>query len=232
MESDKIIGVIGGMGPMATDIFYRNLINLIDAKKDQDHPRVIIYSNPKIPDRTEFILGKGNDPSPELIKTARELEKMKVDIITIPCNTAHYFFDILQDSISTRILNMIRETYDYCGFNYPGLKGGLLSTSGTFKSGIYDKYFTDDLIKADPEIYENIVMEAIYGKTGIKSGNYQDSKRLLIRASDILIEKGAEYIIAGCTEIPVVLEEKDISVPLVDPMKVLAEKALEYIGYL
>ncbi|MFC1724811.1 aspartate/glutamate racemase family protein [candidate division KSB1 bacterium] len=232
MDSDRIIGVIGGMGPMATDMFFRHLINLIDANKDQDHPRIIIYSNPKIPDRTEFILGSGIDPCPELIKTAKELEKLNVDIITISCNTAHYFFDILQENISTKIINMIRETFEYCRINFPGLKGGLLSTSGTYKSGIYEKYFSDHLIKVDPEVYEKVIMEAIYGKTGIKSGNYLDSKKLLINASNILIDKGAEYIIAGCTEVPVVLEDKDITVPLIDPMRILAKKALEHIGYL
>ena len=231
MKKNRIIGVLGGMGPMATVIYYEHLINLMDAGKDQDHPEVIIYSNPKIPDRTDYILGKGDDPFPLLQKTAVKLEKFGVDVITIPCNTAHYFYEKLQSEISVKIINMIEEVFYYCSQNFEKRLGGLLSTTGTLKTGIYDKYFGQLLIKINQEAQENIVMEGIYGKRGVKSGNYDYSKKLLIKASEMLVREGAEYIIAGCTEIPIVLKTEDTTVPVIDPMRILAERALEYVGY-
>lgn len=231
MKEDKIIGILGGMGPMATVILYKHFINSLNVKKDQDHPKLIIYSNPKIPDRTGYTLGNGEDPYPLLQKTAADLENFGADVITIPCNTAHYFYDRLQSDISIKIINMIEETFHYCSGSFPDKTGGLLSTTGTLKTGIYDKYFGESLVKVECNAQENLVMNGIYGSRGIKSGNYNDSKKLLIKAANILIEKGADYIIAGCTEIPIVLKSEDIIVPLIDPMKILAEKALEYIGY-
>jgi len=231
MQEDNIIGVLGGMGPMATAVFYKHLINLADAKTDQEHPKVIIYSNPKIPDRTKYILGQADNPLEYLIFTAKELEKLNVSVITIPCNTAHYFYDELQKSIKIPILNMIKETQNYCIKKFANTKGGLLSTTGTIKTKIYDKYFGDKLIIPDSDIQENLVMEAIYSNYGIKSGGYVKPKELLIKTSEILIDRGAKYIVAGCTEVPIVLDDSDINVPLIDPMKILADKALKHIGY-
>ncbi|GAH53208.1 unnamed protein product, partial [marine sediment metagenome] len=107
---EKIIGILGGMGPEATVDLFHKIIKFTPAKKDQDHFRIIIDNNPKIPDRTAAILGKGEDPLPALQETARNLEKAGVDFIIIPCNTAHYFLPQIQKSVNIPVLNMIEET--------------------------------------------------------------------------------------------------------------------------
>jgi len=104
--NQKIIGILGGMGPEATLDLFHKIIKLTYAEKDQDHLRIIIDNNPKIPDRTDAISGTGKDPLPKLIVTAQILEKAGADFIIIPCNTAHYFISEIQQSIKIPILTL------------------------------------------------------------------------------------------------------------------------------
>lgn len=136
--SEKVIGILGGMGPEATiDLFYK-IIKLTPAEKDQDHLRIIIDNNPKIPDRIAAILGKGEDPLPVLQETARNLEKAGADFIIIPCNTAHYFLSSIQESIKIPILNMIEETAKETQKRIPQIqKVGLLASIGVYETKIY-----------------------------------------------------------------------------------------------
>jgi aspartate racemase len=110
----KTIGILGGMGPLATADLYRKIILHTKADKDQDHVHAIIDGNTNIPDRTAYIMGKGENPLPEMIKSARTLERAGVDFIIMPCNTAHHFFDQLAKSVNIPLLNM-RIKY-YCRF--------------------------------------------------------------------------------------------------------------------
>ncbi|GAH56604.1 unnamed protein product, partial [marine sediment metagenome] len=139
---EKIIGILGGMGPEATiDLFYK-IIKFTPAEKDQDHFRIIIDNNPKIPDRTAAILGKGEDPLPALQETARNLEKAGVDFIIIPCNTAHYFLPQIQKSVNIPVLNMIEETAKETRKRiFPIQKVGLLASMGIYKTEIYHQHF-------------------------------------------------------------------------------------------
>ncbi|AGT34197.1 hypothetical protein OCC_13515 [Thermococcus litoralis DSM 5473] len=135
---EKVIGILGGMGPLATVDLFKRIVLKTPAKKDQDHPRIIIYNNPKIPDRTAYILGKGENPLPELIDSAKKLEKWGADFIIMPCNTAHYFADEIQKAIKIPLINMIEETASYV--EALGVKRvGILATTGTIVSGIYQK---------------------------------------------------------------------------------------------
>ena len=106
--SEKIIGILGGMGPNATADLYLRIIRATPAKTDQDHLRVIIYSNPKVPNRSTAIIGSGQSPLPELIMAGRKLEESGADFIIIPCNTAHYFLQDLQKELGIPVLDMIR----------------------------------------------------------------------------------------------------------------------------
>ena len=225
---EKIIGILGGMGPEATiDLFYK-IIKLTPAKKDQDHLRIIIDNNPKIPDRTAAILGKGEDPLPALRETAQNLEKAGADFIIIPCNTAHYFLPSIQESVKIPILNMIEETAKETQQRIPQIKKvGLLASIGTYKTEIYHQQFKKYNIEV---IYPNEkdkeeVMKAIYA---VKAGDLSEEvKKNIISIAQKLIDKGAEAIIAGCTEIPLILKERDVSAPIIDPTQVLAKAAVQ-----
>ena len=214
------------MGPEATANLYMKIIRATKVEKDQDHFRVIIDSNPKIPDRTAAILYNGQSPVNEMVKTGKNLEKLGVDVALIPCNTAHYFIDEVQSQLSIPILNAIEEMNKYIKGNFPQVrKIGLLATSGTIKTGLYEKFINEiEILIPDKTSQEGKVMEAIYGDNGIKSGNTGDGPMELLRqASNDLIDRGAELIIAGCTEVGLALKAHHISKPLIDPMDVVAE---------
>ena len=119
---DRVIGILGGMGPEATLDLYRDIIRLTPAKRDQDHIRVLIYSNPKIPDRTMGIEQTGESPVPSLIESARILEKGGAGIIAMPCNAAHHFLPEIQRQITIPVLDMIEEACRRLCERFPGLE--------------------------------------------------------------------------------------------------------------
>ena len=225
--SEKIIGILGGMGPEATADLYLRIIRATNVKRDQDHPRVIIYSNSKVPDRTTAILEAGPSPLPELIRAGKRLEEAGADFIIIPCNTAHYFIDQLQKELRVPILNMIRLSAGKAEESYPKVrKAGLLASDGTVKSGLYRSAYGVagiDIMEPSPE-RQTEVMKAIYQY--IKAGNLIDGGLLLHGVAKDLVAAGAEMIICGCTEVSLVLKEGDLTVPILDPLQILAEAAV------
>ena len=225
--SEKIIGILGGMGPEATADLYMRIIKATPAKRDQDHPRIIIYSNSKVPDRTAAILGTGPSPLPELIRAGKRLEEAGADFIIMPCNTAHYFLEPLQKELRVPIINMIKLSASRVRNLYPQIKrAGLLATDGTVKSGLYLAAYAEtgvEMLQPAPEKQVE-VMKAIY--QCIKVGNLIDGGFLLRSIANELIAGGAEMIICGCTEVSLVLKDGDLPVPVLDPLQVLAEEAV------
>ncbi len=225
----KIIGILGGMGPEATSKLFQEIISITPASKDQEHLPIIIYNNPSIPDRTEAILYDGESPVPELVATAKILEKAGADFILMPCNAAHYFIDDIQKEISIPIINMLEETAKFINKNYSNAQSiGLLATSGTVESGIYNDVFDKfglSIIVPDKNTQEGFVMRAVYGEKGIKAGYKSFPRNLLKKAANELIGKGADIIVAGCTEIAIVITQKLFDFVVVDPSKILAEIA-------
>lgn len=224
--NDKIIGILGGMGPEATANLFMQIIKSTQATVDQDHFRVIIDSNVKIPDRTKFILGLGESPVNAMVETGKNLEKANVDVGCIPCITAHYFIEDIQKELSFPLLNALEELNNYIKSNYPDTKKiGILATTGTIKTGLFEKYLTNmDIIYPTETYQKEKVMEAIYGENGIKSGNTgAEPLNLLKDTSEHLIQNGAEIIISGCTEVSLVLNANNVTKPLLDPMDIVAQ---------
>ncbi len=224
---EKILGIIGGMGPEATAQLYMKIIKATKVKKDQEHFRIVIDSNPKIPDRTKAILGLGESPVPYIIETANNIKKMGADLACIPCITSHYFYDEIVEGTDLKIIHALEELNLYIHRQFPGIeKVGVLATTGTKNTKIFDRYLKDfTIIYPEDKVQDEYVMEAIYGEgTGIKSG-VTDGKPvdLLIEAGEHVIEKGAEVVILGCTEIGLVLKRDSLSKPSIDPMDVMAE---------
>lgn len=221
---EKVIGILGGMGPLATVELFKRIVLKTPAERDQDHPKIIIYNNPKIPDRTAFLLGKGTSPLPHLIEGAKKLEEWGADFIIMPCNTAHFFAQDIQREINIPLVSMIEETVKR--IESLGLKKvGLLATDGTIKGMVYHRALLRRGIKiALPDREDQRrVMRAIY--EGVKAGNLEWGREVMLRIAKNL-EKRSEGIIAGCTEVSVVLRRGDFGIPLIDPMDVIAEKAV------
>jgi len=230
MGTPKVIGVLGGMGPAATADFYRKIIRATPAKADQDHLKVLIYSNPQVPDRTAAIRGAGPDPLPILTASAQILVQGGAELITIPCATAHHYYDALQQSVGVPILHLIGETVTAVLADYPYSRHlGLLATTGTLETRLFERYFEPRgfvLVTPEPDIQASSVMEAIYA---VKRGEPDEAAGRLIRqAAHHLLGRGAEAILAGCTEVPLILQDGDVAVPVIDPTWILAQAAVRY----
>ncbi|MFA4647156.1 aspartate racemase [Pyrococcus kukulkanii] len=220
----KVIGILGGMGPLATVELFRRIVEKTPAKRDQDHPKIIIYNNPQIPDRTAFILGKGEDPRPQLIWTAKKLEECGADFIIMPCNTAHAFIEDIQKEIGIPIISMVEETARMLS-EIGCRKAGLIATTGTIVSRVYHKALERYGIEVILPENQEEVMRGIY--EGVKAGNLKLGREILLNVAKELERKSADCIIAGCTEVSVVLRQEDLKARLVDPMDVIAEVAVK-----
>ena len=225
----KTIGIIGGMGPLATSDLFRKIVEVTDAKSDQEHVRVCIDNNTEIPDRTAAILSGGEDPVPEMAKSAVRLEGMGADVLIMPCNTAHYFYDRLTSFVDTPFLNMIEETAGE--MRRRGIKrAGLLATDGTCRSGVYKHVFDAvgiELCMPSPNRQKS-VMDVIY--KGVKAGNLSIDLTGFYETMEELFAAGAETLVLGCTELPVAFDLFHIERPKIDPTLVLAKAAVRFVG--
>ena len=231
----EIVGILGGMGPEATLDLFSKIVKGSKVKKDQDHLRILVDNHPQIPDRTLAIQGKGPSPLPKLLQSARLLERAGADFIVIPCITAHHFFTPLQRKIKIPILHILNETSAYIQTQLKEVDTiGILATTGTVEAGLFQKAFANtdmELIFPAPEAQKKYVMEAIYGREGIKAiGPSENSKRLILKVSEQLMMRGAQALVAGCTEIPLVLKDGDLPIPIIDLLSVLASAAIKRAG--
>ena len=226
----KIIGILGGMGPEATLDLYAKIIRATPAAKDQDHLRVIIDSNPQIPDRTPAIIADGENPVPTMLASGKMLESAGVDFIVIPCISAHFFLNELQQGLKVPILSAFDAVAEKISKEFSDVKTiGLISTTGTIQGGKFAQRLLQNSIAAvvPDENDQKAVMDAIYH---IKGTQQPDVRRQcqadLIRVSQNVIKMGAQGIIAGCTEIPLELKAEDLPVPYFNPLQILAETAV------
>jgi aspartate racemase len=219
-----VVGVLGGMGPAATADFFQKLVEATPAEIDQDHLRVLVWSDPLVPDRTAALLGDGPDPTSWLIRGARLLVAGGADLIAVPCNTAHAFLDAVEAEVGVEIVHMIDRTARAVAELDPGIRRvGLLATPGTVRARLYDSWLSRHgiAVVAASEAERRVVTEAI---ARVKAGHRGPSEAAAIaEIGGRLVGRGAQALIAGCTEIPLVFEPADTSVPVVDPTAVLAD---------
>jgi aspartate racemase len=230
------IGIIGGVGPMATVDFMEKVIRQTEATKDQDHVKMVVEHNPQIPDRTDNLLGDGLDPTIPLLAAAKRLEADNADMIAIPCNTAHAFVERIQRHISIPVVHMIYETACAIRDDYPLCRRiGLLATSGTVESRVYHQELeAKDLQVIVPDgDHQEKVMAAIYGKAGVKAGNTTGlCVEHIVSAMHHLADRGAQAMILGCTELPLLVEATDSfpigdqSVVVLDPTEIMARNCV------
>ena len=231
---EKVIGILGGMGPEATLNCYSRIITSTPAKTDQEHLRVIIDSNPKVPDRTAAIIDEGESPVPLLVAGCRSLQQAGADFIIIPCVSAHFFLDEIQHQIELPILSIFDVVTETLAGDHPQIKTvGLMGTTGTINGGLFQKRLSTEGIETivPDETHQSKVMEAIYD---IKNSQPVRSRAQitsdLVAAADSLISNGARGIIAGCTEIPLALKQEHLSVPYFDALTILARAAIFKAG--
>lgn len=228
-DQNKILGILGGLGPMATVYFYEMLTEHTRAERDQDHIDIVISSRATTPDRTAFVLGKNTENPLDTMKTeAEKLVRFGAQIISIPCNTAHYFYDALAESVDVPIVNIIRETVKFIK-NTGASKVGILATEGTVKSGAYEKVCAELGLayEAPDEEYQALLSDIIYGD--IKRGKDADMAEFN-RVCGHMRAKGCERLVLGCTELSLIAKKNALGDEFVDSLEVLALKTIKMCG--
>ncbi len=223
----KILGVIGGMGPEATAYFYEEIIAHTKASKDQDHINMVILNCASMPDRTEAIKSGKHD---ELLATMKaeveKLEKCGAGNIAIPCNTSHYFMDRIREMTDIPVINMIDETARHVAEGEIKVKKvGILATDGAISTGLYQKACSDHGLVAevpDPDSQKK-VMSLIYDD--IKAGKMGDEDKFHDAVTN-LQSKGCNVIILGCTELSVYKKHHKVPIHCVDALDVLVRESI------
>lgn len=225
----KTLGVIGGLGPMASAFFYRLVTERTEASCDQEHIDTVIISRASTPDRTAYLTGKSAEsPLPSLISDAKKLESIGADNIVITCNTSHKFIDEIRAAVKIPVPGIIEETADY--LKKSGCrKAGIMATDGTVSTGLYqDKLRGAGIDFAIPdEEYQKKVTQLIYGS--VKSGK-EPSAEMFYAVAEHLLKKGCDRIILGCTELSVINTKIGGKEYFCDAMEVLAYKAIKISG--
>lgn len=220
----RVAGVLGGMGPDATVDFMAKVIALTPAGRDQDHVRMLVDHNPGIPNRQAALLQGGEDPGPALAAMAAGLEAAGADFLVIPCNTAHAFSDAITAAVGIPLVSIIDLTVDACA-GHDAV--GLLATDGCIASRVYQEALAARGIRVVlPEATE--MQEIMRLVTAIKAGDRSDAVATAMQAvATALVTRGAGAVIAGCTEIPLVLDAGMLEVPLVSSTDVLAAATVD-----
>lgn len=220
-----VVGILGGMGPLATIDFMRKVLDATPAARDQDHVPMIVCSLPQIPDRTAAFRGQGGSPLEAIVACGRRLEQAGADLIVMPCNTAHLWFDDVQAQLQLPMLHLVdaalREVLDLTG---PEARIGLLATDATIASGLYINRRLAGmppvqwLLPTAGEMLE-LVMPGI---EAVKAGQLDAGRARLTEAACALRQRGADALVLGCTEIPLVLDAAACGLPVVDATAALA----------
>lgn len=225
----KTLGVIGGLGPMASAYFLQLLTQMSDAQADQDHMDIIMYSRPSIPDRTKYIIGESNEnPVSEMVMAGKKLKEMGADILAIPCVTAHYFHEELEAGIGLPVIHAVKETA-VCLAEKKVAQVGILATDGTIQSELFQnalKQYGIWSILPEAERQKQ-VMEIIYHQ--IKAGKSVDMG-CFRQISEEMSARGAQVILLACTELSLLKRDYDLPAGYLDVMEVLARKAVLSCG--
>lgn len=227
----EFLGVLGGMGPLATAVFLQKLVEHTPALTDQQHIPVLLYGDCTIPDRTASIVSKGESPLPKLLQGIRLLNHAGVKAICIPCNSAHYWFDEMAAESRAPLLHIVDATArQVLKINPRARSVGVLSTQGTHRAGMYEKTLNRmgfAVVAPTPEEFDGLVSPAI---EHVKASRLPDAERLLREAAVNLVRRGAEIIILGCTEIPIGLRRQHQENPglFVDSSDALAMSVVDF----
>lgn len=222
--ADKVVGVIGGMGPDATVDFMARVLAHTPSAVDQDHVHMLVDHNPHVPSRQQAMAGTGEDPGPVLAQMAARLETGGADFIVMPCNTAHAWQDDIVAATTIPFVSIVEESVRAAREHVAGGPVGLLTTPGCLTAGLYQQTLADvDVVLQKPDELAETMSLIDQIKAGDKS---EIVSRGLHTLGKRLVARGAAVLIAACTELPLVLDESMFDVPLVASTDVLAEKTV------
>lgn len=221
------VGVLGGMGPLATVDFLHKLVLATPAQCDQDHLPLIVRFCPEIPDRMRALCGDGPSPEPALVAAARSLEVAGARCLVMPCNTAHAWHDAIAAALSIPTLHIVDCAIDAAHRIQPGVPIGLLATRGTRISGLYRQRSGARMRWIEPSAAEQEEL-VDKGIAAVKANRLAEGGRMLGEAARRLAGQGAGIVLMGCTEVPLALAGQDMAVPTVDSTAALAAACVQW----
>ena len=223
----KTIGVLGGMGPAATLDFLTRLQAATGAKRDQDHVHVLVDLNPQVLDRNAALRGEGPSPEGDLVAMAQGLERQGADALVMVCNSAHAWAGAVQGAVGVPLIDLIAETADETAAL--GVKrAGVLAASAALQAGLYQTALA--IRGVEPLVLSNedlaAFMTLLYRIKGGATGEPERAE--MRRLADLLVAGGAQAVVSGCTEVPLVLSAADLSTPFIDSTDVLVRRTLAF----
>lgn len=226
------LGVIGGLGPLATAYYLQLLVDMGKAECDQDHMEVYMYSCPQIPDRTEYMLHPetAESPLPKMLELFKKLEADQVKAVTMPCVTAHYFWEEIAEECNVPIIHIVKETVKY--LKQRNIKNvGVMATDGTIQTKLFQNELEQEGMRAiiPDRCNQEKVMRVIYEQ--VKKGKPID-EQLVYEVKAHLQENGAEVMLLACTELSIVKRDGKAGADVLDVLDVLASCAVQCCGEL
>jgi aspartate racemase len=224
--NEKVLGIIGGMGPEATVELMKRVVRGTAALKEEDHIRMFVDSNPKVPSRMKALIeGSGESPGPYLAQMARNLEMFGADFLAMPCITAHYYFEEISSAVKIPVLNMINLSIEAVLEDHPGIRSiGILASTAVLITGLYEKGFKDKgvrLMSPSPARQDQVLLAI----KRIKTGDYGSEVLSLVQpAIRELIESKPEALLVACTELSLIANQLHTEVKLIDALQVLSDR--------
>lgn len=225
-----LVGVLGGMGPMATVDFLHKVLNATTAARDQDHVPLIVSSIPQVPDRTAAYRGEGASPLPAMLASGQRLVAAGAGLVVVPCNTAHLWFDALEAQLGLPMLHLVDATLAAVVARVGPARIGILATDATLASGLYMNRAHGGSAPIQwvlPTAVE-MIQQVMPGIEDVKRGDLAAGGRHLLAAAHALVRRGAQALVLACTEVPLVVREGDVSVPVIDATDALARAAVAW----
>lgn len=227
-RSDKTVGIMGGFGPEATADFFARLIAQTPAETDQDHLHILIDNNPGVPNRHLAIRGETPSVGPDLVTMARRLEAAGADFLVMVCNTAHAWTDEIRAGVSIPFVSFIEEVCDYIVETNEPCPVGIMAADGCLEANLYQRALEErgfEPICWDEDHLKQF-MTLVFR---IKAGERDEAMaREMANLAEDLASRGAKLIISGCTEIPLVLDEAAVRIPLVSSSDLLVQRTIDY----
>ena len=229
----RIVGVLGGMGPAATIDFMAKVLRRSQATRprgggEQADVRLIVDSNPHVPDRNAAGEGTGESPGPVLAAMARGLERAGAELLVMPCNAAHAFAADVRAATDLPFIDMVDQTVRAVWREQPAARRvGVLAVSAAWRAGLYERAFGSfgiEVLALEDDNRERFMA----GVWAIKAGDLATGREAVRATADGLLARGAEVIVAGCTEVPLVLDPSMLAVPLIDSTDVLAASTIAF----
>lgn len=227
LVNGQTVGVLGGMGPVATADFLARIIAATPAERDQDHLHVLVDCNPQVPDRSAFLRAEGPDPRPSLVATAKGLEQAGASFLVMACNTAHAFAEDIRAAVAIPLVDwpaVVADAVSMAGVT----RVGILASTGTIDANVYRIPLEARGVRSvvPTPSRQAQVMRAIYGPEGVKrlGADSPVARRDLLAGAEDVVGQGAAAVILACTEFSALraLGALEVQVPVFDASEIVA----------